>query len=167
MRASFFVAAVHQVIYHAARSAQGPARRPVGASLTVPQERGTVLHWYAPPAEPDGEPELVEPDGRPNVLGRTARPGIYRAVLAGDGRRDDHLFVVNVDTRESNPQRADAEPARQWLGPERTTLVRELNGLASLAERRRRGLPLWNYLLALALAVAVVETYLANVVLKR
>jgi hypothetical protein len=42
-------------------------------------------------------------------------------------------------------------------GPDRLLLV---------VRREREGLPLWNYLFGLALALAVVETFIANVMLR-
>jgi hypothetical protein len=166
MRASFFVPMVHQLVYHAARSARGAAARPVGARLSVAPEQGTVLHWYAPPEPPETEPRRVTPEPEPNVLPAARRPGVYRAVLGGEPGASDRLFVVNLDPRESATRRVEHPVARRRLGPERTTVVADVDMLPDLARRRRSGLPLWNYLLALALAVAVVETWLANVVLK-
>jgi hypothetical protein len=40
--------------------------------------------------------------------------------------------------------------------------VRRIEKLGGIAVRRREGLPLWDYLLALAVLVAVVEGFIGN-----
>lgn len=169
-RAGVFVPVLHQMVYHVARSLRQAAPHEVGVRLEVPAGEGKVVSWYGPPLEEGGQERLLDEDvdpEKPNVLEAARRPGIYRAVCEGDGEREGRLFAVNVDPRESDPERVSDEDAGPLLGAPRALMVRKLDRLGSLARRRREGLPLWDYLLMAAIVLAVVESFIGNVMLKR
>ena len=89
------------------------------------------------------------------------RPGFYFAdIFRPDGIIED-MFVVNTDQGES-----DLTPAEQSelddLVPNRTTFVPMTADLSELLKRQRVGVELWGNMLFLVLALAVVESYMAN-----
>jgi len=154
---SLFVPVVHQMVYHAARSLRRATDLHVGAGLHVPSDDGAVVAWHLP-GEKDAPNETDLDRDDPNLLKTTHRPGIYRAELA-DGER---LFAVNVDPAESSPRRVADDEAGMLLGAPDAVLVRRIEKLGGVAVRRREGLPLWDYLLALAILIAVVEGFIGN-----
>jgi hypothetical protein len=96
-------------------------------------------------------------------LDGAAQPGVYR-VMQGD--RVLRTVAVNEDARESDPTPLDpAEAARrleEMTGrPVRLLDARDGAGVAA-AEGRTVGIPVWTWLLALALAALVAETAVAT-----
>jgi hypothetical protein len=173
----FFLPMLHQMVYYAARSAQGGNSISVGmpyvldlAALDQPVE----VKFYGPPTgnkEADQEPLAVLSSSPASGANRvtfegTTRPGIYRAVYSiGDGQHT-HLFAVNVDSRESDLARIEPEAAAKMLGTPAAKVVEGPERLALVVRREREGLPLWDYLFALAILLALGESYVANVMLK-
>jgi hypothetical protein len=83
-------------------------------------------------------------------------PGVYPLRGAGAERR---LVAVNVDPAESNPARLSAE--------EFQTAVTRLKDTAEAARRveareREDGQHIWRYLLALMIAMLIVESVVAT-----
>jgi hypothetical protein len=52
------------------------------------------------------------------------------------------------------------------LGADGTVIVSDPSRIGLLVRREREGLPLWNYLFALAILLAVAESFVGNVMLK-
>jgi hypothetical protein len=96
-------------------------------------------------------------------LDGAARPGVYRVV---QGERVLRTVAVNEDARESDPTPlAPAEAARRLEEatgrPVRLLDARDGAGLAA-ADGRPSGVPVWTWLLALALVALVAETAVAT-----
>jgi hypothetical protein len=104
--------------------------------------------------------------GQRVLFSLTRRPGIYRATYTIGGVENTRRFAVNVDPRESDSDRIEPEEAGKLLGAASVRVIADAEHAGALAHRERTGLPLWNYAFALALALAVVESYVGNVVLK-
>jgi hypothetical protein len=164
----FFLPLLHQMVYHAARSVGRGASVPVGAPYVLelpPEVAEAAVH--GPPTgakEPEAEPLAVlrAEGGRATFTG-TDRPGVYRAVYrVGEGEQS-RRFAVNVPPQESDMTRADPEEVAAQLGAAAVRVVAEPARLDAVVRRDREGLPLWDYLFALAIAAALVETYVANV----
>jgi hypothetical protein len=173
----FFLPMLHQMVYYAGRSAQGTDRVSVGTPYVLelpPSDEPVEVAFYGParPEEQGKEaPDAVlrsAPAERANrvTFQGTTRPGIYRAVYSVGGAEHVRLFAVNVEGRESAPARIPPEEAARMLGGASVKVVQGPERLALIVRREREGLPLWDYLFALAVALAVAETFVANVLLR-
>jgi hypothetical protein len=178
----YFLPLLHQLVYYTGRSAAEQASTEVGMAYRLritEAEEPVPVHFYPParpaaegeePAEPEPHTVRSEVRGGRNqaVFGGTVRPGIYRAeVELGPERRRLRYFAVNMPSGESNLERLPAEEAGRRLGAEKLAIIRDPERLRQVVERAREGLPLWDFLLVLAVAVAVGETYISNVMLKQ
>lgn len=129
---------------------------------------------------PDGRlrPAVAASVGPPrSVFSETDQVGVYRAYPAG-GEAGGERFAVNLESYESEPRYLDEELAGDVADPqhERITagLVRLLGGhretyyvdrpeaVVEAALSARRGVRLWDTLLAAALLAALIDAWLAN-----
>ena len=169
---SLFLPLVHSLVYRAA-APRGEER----SFLAGTSPRVGLPAWAA------GAPvTLARPDGRDAVSlaetgtdgivtvapGPLDRAGVYRVSFGGPVARTtaaDVAFVVNIDPEESDPARIGlarlAELYAEAAGAE-PVLVEEPEGLDAAISRVRKGFELWDYLLALALSVALFETFFSN-----
>jgi len=171
---SFFLPVLHQMVYYAGRPATGDREVAVGSPYAAelpPSDEPVQVGFFGPAA--DGEDEPVELPGAGStdepgraVLKETARPGVYRVVYTSGDEKHEELFAVNVETRESELDRIDSEEARRMVGARNARVVSDPDGLTMLVRREREGLPLWNHLFALAILLAVAESFVGNVLLK-
>ena len=91
-------------------------------------------------------------------------PGVYRVMQGG---REVRKVAVNGDPRESDPTLATPEEAAEALQAATGRPVRVLDGPAALASLRgedatRAGVPVWTWLLGVALLCLVAETALTT-----
>lgn len=173
----FFLPMLHQMVYYAGRSLQRSRAVSVGMPyvLELPAEAGQVeVKFYGPQdggqKGPD-EPVAVLTSGPAEGANRatfreTGQPGLYRAVYETGGAEQTRRFAVNVEGRESDGTRIRPEDAARMLGAAAVKVVRRPERLALFVRREREGLPLWNHLFALAILLAVAESFVANVMLK-
>ncbi len=176
----YFLPILHRIIYYAAGPEAQESSATVGMAyrLRIPETRGTVNVSFFPPPTPEqlakGQepvPHQVQskPIGGENsaIFDKTDLPGVYRAEIAlGPSVRRVHYFAVNVPVRESNLERLPIGEAAKELGTPDVVAVRNPDELRAIVQRAREGLPLWDFLLALAIIVAACESYVANVALK-
>jgi hypothetical protein len=173
----FFLPMLHQMVYEAGRPGARAESVAVGMPyvLELPQSEQPVDVAFYGPRENGGDgaeaPLAVlraEPvgGGQRVLFSLTRRPGIYRATYTIGGVENTRRFAVNVDPRESDSDRIEPEEAGKLLGAASVRVIADAEHAGALAHRERTGLPLWNYAFALALALAVVESYVGNVVLK-
>jgi len=166
-----FLPLLHQLVYYAGRSATAQGSVPVGTPYVLelaPDGPPVEVAVYGPGGD---EPLAVLTSGpldgaHKAVFTGTRRPGLYRVAYEADGAAHERFFAANVAERESELARIEPEEAAGMLGGAVCRLVRDPGGIARLVRREREGLPLWDYLFAVALAFAVVETFVANVALK-
>lgn len=190
---SFFLPVLHQTVYYASRSATRGQSVPVGMRYALelaPSDDPIEVEFFGPSDESAAEPSAALGTGDPStalgtgderlpvqtvhvpgeadsaVFQRTGRPGIYQAVYTVGHQEHRHLFAVNVEGSESELDRIEPEEARRMLGAPSLKVVREPERLALLVRRERAGLPLWDHLFALAILLAVAESFVGNVVLK-
>ncbi len=172
----WFLPVMHQAIYYVSRASgellSGAAGEPF--ALPVRGVEKPVEVRFLPPPERSGvaaSPVVVRSgldagENRAVFLG-AERPGVYSAEYrAGTETRRAH-FAVNVPPRESELARLTPQEARARLALPRCVVVKDPEQLAAAVRLERHGLPLWDYLLVLALAVAVLEVFVGNVFLKR
>lgn len=172
----YFLPVMHQIVYYVSRSASEQLSGAVGLPYGLPirgSEKPVDVKFLLPPDKPNGPPRgpVVVRSGldageNRAVLTDTSRPGACTAdyTVAGEARRK--VFAVNVPVKESDLARLTPEDARARLGLNKCVIVKEPDKLAAAVRLERHGLPLWDYLLALALAIAVVEIFVGNVWLK-
>lgn len=115
----------------------------------------------AVPLEPANEDDV-----RPMTFQQTHKPGVYRVEYDTTSGSEEQFFAVNVPPIESNVGRISTEKAQQHFG-NNLVVVENPEGLNKSITRQREGLPLWNYLLVLAIALALFETFIANIWLKK
>ncbi len=134
---------------------------------------------------PDGRlrPAVVAGEGRPRkAFGETDQVGVYRAYAAGREEGGER-FAVNLESYESEPRYLDEElvgEARsakhesisagfvRLLGGHRETYyVDRPEAVVEAALSARRGVRLWDALLAAALLAALVDAWLANRISRR
>ncbi len=170
---AMFLPLLHQMVYYAGRSAGRVNSVMVGMpyALDVPATPDPVkVSVYGPAAGEEEQKPLQVTDvpagGGRLVFEQTARPGIYHATWSAGGAEQTQAFAVNVDAAESAPDRMDPEEARKLLGARSCQVVTGADDLGAIVVREREGLPLWNYLFAAAIVLAVVETFVGNVMLR-
>ena len=168
----FYLPLLHQMVYYSGRPAERAADVTVGMPyvLRLPRtDDGPEVSFYGP--GDDEEPlAVLKPEGgeQPQIVfPNTALPGIYRAVYSLEGEQQRRLFAVNVDAAESQFDRVAPEEVAEMLQTGQARVVSEPKNLGQIVQRRRRGLPLWNYLFAAAIVLAVAESYVGNALIKR
>ncbi|MFW6189249.1 MAG: BatA domain-containing protein [Planctomycetota bacterium] len=169
----FFLPLLHQVVYYVGRRGRREGGLTVGEPLVAelpPSSEAREIEVHAP-GEADEPLRTVSVEagraGAVTLLEGADRPGLYRAVWGGDGARRSRPFAVNVPAAESDLEALPAGEVGQALAGRSARTVEDPEGLAEDLRRRREGLPLWNYLFAAALALAVLECWVGNVWLKR
>jgi len=173
----FFLPMLHQMVYYAARSAQGIHSISVGMPYLLDlgaSDQPVGVKFYGPltgTREADQKPLTVLSSSPANGANQvtfegTGRPGIYRAVYSIGDKEHTRLFAVNMDARESDLTRIEPETAAKMLGAPAAKVVEGPERLALAVRREREGLPLWDYLFALAILLVLAESYVANVMLK-
>lgn len=172
----YFLPVMHQVVYYVSRSASEQLSGTVGLPYGLPirgSEKAIDVKFLLPSDKANGAPRGpvavrsgLDAGENKAVLSDTSRPGTYTAeyTVAGEARRK--VFAVNVPVKESDLTRLTPEEARARLGLNKCIIIKEPDKLAAAVRLERHGLPLWDYLLALALIVAVVEIFVGNVWLK-
>jgi hypothetical protein len=176
---SYFLPFMHQLIYYVSQSASVRPSVPVGMSYTykiLDSTEPMQVRFYAPATDEEAEKTEAPADIVKSVIhqgenratfNKTSKPGIYRVEVGAGDNVHRHYFAVNVDAKESDVQRLPPEEARAKLkGEAPITIVEQPDKLGAVVGRHREGLPLWDYLLLIAIIVAVCETYVANVVVK-
>jgi hypothetical protein len=172
----YFLPVMHQIVYYVGRAASEQLSGTVGLSYGLPvrgSDKPVEVKFTPPPVKGNAAPRppvavrsgLAAGENKA-VLADTAQPGVYAAEYAVTGEARRKLFAVNPPPRESDLARLTPEEARARTGLSKCVIVKEADKLASVVRLERHGLPLWDYLLALALAVAVVEIFVGNVWLK-
>ncbi len=171
---AMFLPLLHQMVYYAGRSAGRVNSVTVGMpyAIDVPATPAPVkVNVYGPATGDEKEQKPLQVIDVPAGGGRavfedSARPGIYHATWSAGGAEQTQSFAVNVDPTESAPDRMEPDEARKLLGAASCQVVTRTDDLGAIVLREREGLPLWNYLFALAVVLAVVESYVGNVMLK-
>ena len=139
-----------------------------GRSYTV----GEPVRRHVPGAAPGDGLQAEAPSGRRRYLeprhvdGRLYwaidaidEPGIWR-LRRGDEVVD--LFAVHVDGRESDLSRIDAATAERLFAPGQVHWLTEGDGLVEEVRRSRYGRELWRELLLVAVALLLLELWLAR-----
>jgi len=106
---------------------------------------------------PDGNREVPEGEGDSDIL-VLRRPGIYEMRQANR----THRLAANPDPRESDLTPLSVEDQALWLSAARAPSEEAQAEAAAMGPEQARRQSVWWYLLLLALAIAVVEAYLAN-----
>jgi hypothetical protein len=161
-----FVPLLHRSVLYLARQQARAEEALPGAEVVIRSSVATGGTWTI------RNPEKVDLIATPTPLAfqrtyrfdATDQPGVYK-VLAKEGTLQE--FVVNLDPRESRTQKAtsaEIDALLRRLGIEKSS-VRESNQAETIERavlESRFGVELWKYLLILALAVAVIELFVAR-----
>lgn len=168
----FFLPLIHQLIYYASRAGSEEESVPVGhiKRLVLPQmpepARVRVERVLGPEGARDLAPLDIEPssgrDGVTAEIGPALAPGLYSASWAVKEAKDSVLYAVNVDAQESDLERLAPDEAARQFGGRRVRVVARAEDVAGAIRVEREGLPLWDYLFAAAIALAVLESFIAN-----
>jgi len=151
------------------------------SSLTVGETAVLRITGEEGAAEQTVSIELSHPGGEVELLSATLssgsatrffdgmrRPGIYRFAASGDGPAvtvAPAAIAVNVDPAESDLRTIEVDEALDRLTAFRTEAL-ESRRLESAVAAARRGRPMWDYVLLLALVLLVAETVYGNRVRK-
>ena len=170
----YWLPLVHQMVYYAGRAAGRRVTCRVGLPyrFTIEgTEEPVQVEFYGPGTDPAGEPDhtatsRVEGGSNMAVFRGTDRPGIYRARYEVDGTQHERVFAVNVEPAEGDPQRLAVEEAVEMLKAKNVHVVKDPERIAELVKIQRQGLPVWDYLLMATVAIALCESFVANVWLK-
>jgi len=171
----FFLPLLHQMVYYAAGSDGEELVTLVGMpyELELDGVADSIEVTFRLPDEEGKEEEStivvtseLEQGRNTALFTETLRPGIYRAEYEVDGLPHVRGFAVNVDPQESNLSRLSMQEAAEMLPGGAFNPVPTYAELASIVRREREGLPLWDYLLMLVIAAAVIESFLGNVSIK-
>jgi len=170
----FFLPLVHQMVYYVSRAGSRETTTLVGLAYTldIPGVKEPVqVRFYDPSKESEAEPDQVLTSevaaGKNTVVFHgTRQPGFYRAEYEVGGLTQEHTFAVNVESAEGDLEQVPLDEAAQMLNIKNLRLVAGPDRLAQLVRRERQGLPLWDYLLLATIALAVCESFVANVFLK-
>lgn len=167
----FFLPLLHQLIYYTSRSGSESESIGIGHVKRIRINDADkpvsvkVERLVGPEDTNETEPLTIDskrtPDGWVADFGRTGLPGLYKATFTVGDKEQTVLFAVNVDTEESDLKRLDLQDAtKHFTRPVR--LVSRPEQIAEAVSIEREGLPLWDYLFALALILGVAESYIAN-----
>jgi hypothetical protein len=135
------------------------ARVSLPASIT--QERTPRI------TTPGGTAAFAAQESRPSgptlVFSQTEKAGVY--IVGGDSgatgnSEPAYEIAANIPSRESQTAYAAQEAA--VADPQATVWIDQPEGAMNIVEQARHGMGLWDALLLMALAVALVEPWLAN-----
>lgn len=171
---SYFLPLVHQLVYYLSRSDGESGDVTVGAARTikVTGDRPVELRIIPPPERPDEQPQAISlrtaVAGAENKLLFTgaARPGIYRVEYMAGERRVREAFAASPPPGECDLARLSADEAKTLLGRANLIYSDKPDQISQIIQVQRQGLPLWDYLLLAALALVVLEAFMANVFVK-
>ncbi|MCD6415222.1 MAG: BatA and WFA domain-containing protein [Planctomycetes bacterium] len=164
----FFLPLLHKIVYYTSGLARSESGIVVGSryELRLPRpQKPVTVSFYGPGSEDEPAATVsVAPDAQPCVAAfdGTARPGVYRAVWEAGGAQQTRQFAVNVDTRESKLACIEPERVAAMLGQDRAVALQSPEQARIESRRLSRGLGLWNYLFAAALALAALENWIGN-----
>ena len=169
----WFLPVMHQIVYYMSRTAGEEHSTPVGMARVI-ELRGTdkpvEVGVYAPdtdqPAPRLAIKSALNAGANRAVFRATERPGIYRAEYAVADAPIRQWFAVNVSPSESDLSRYTLAEASEKLGLRNVVPVARPEKIAEVVRTEREGLPLWDYLLAATLLLAVLETFVGNVFVK-
>lgn len=174
-----FLPLLHQIVYYMSRSASESVSTPVGMAyrLKIPDVATSVPVKFFPPRGEDTpredkerQPQVVQSVVENGVNTATFHgvdvPGVYRTEVHAGDKVLRGMFAVNVLPAESNLERIPAHEAAAMLDADKVDIVADAGQLDAVVKRQREGLPLWDYLLAATLVIAVIESLVANVALK-
>jgi hypothetical protein len=166
----FFLPVVHQLLYWASRAGVEAESVPVGRVkvLTVPGAGEGAVVQVARVAGPEdaaageaGEPAALSAKEGAVRFGGTGVPGLYEARWEGAAGTGRTVFAVNVEPEESDLARLEPAEAVAALG-RAVRVVPKAEAVTEAIRVEREGLPLWDYLFAAALCLAVLESFVAN-----
>jgi hypothetical protein len=162
--APLFLPLVHQIV----RESAGLGRQPLYSWVTRRLELSDVL------PDVSGKAQLLGPDGQVVPL-RTSReedrtvvyaedlrtPGIY-SVARGAPGATEAVLAIDADRRESDLRPLSARDLPAVAGIPNLYVAQDRDELMRRLDEHRRGRPLAEPLLWLALALALAEIFLAN-----
>jgi hypothetical protein len=156
---------VHQMVRHLASGGRAGSR-----NLTV----GDVLS-FTPPALPEGaELTIEDPGGERLAAGMSPvaeSPGIYTATVSTAGGRSIRYAAANLPVAESDLRPARAEDVISALSTAEGADEGLPDGQTRLSEDSSRELkvraPYWRYLVIAILGILLLESFVANVRLRR
>lgn len=167
---SFFLPMLHQTVYYLGNLEGDAAGLQVGMPIVLempPGEAAYELVVSGPGSEGARTIRIDVPAGGGKIsFAETNAPGLYRTVWNAAGVPHERAFAVNVAPEESLPGRFSPEDVPALLPSTDSYIVSDARQVTAAVRRMREGLPLWNWLFAAAMLVAVVETWIANVLLR-
>jgi hypothetical protein len=175
----FFPPFLQRLVYHLGSTRVQPRSTTVDTTYRLDPPRdyeSGEIRIYPPRTGEDKsienkpKPVVLEPtkgdETRPLTFSQTAKPGIYRVEYDATKGLRENFFAVNVPQDESDSMSIAMDTARQHFSDD-LVVVQDPEQLGESIARQREGLPLWNYLLLVAIALALFETFIANRWLKQ
>jgi len=159
-RSGFIVPLMHRLVERLSRTSSRPATAIVGEDLVA--RLGDAQAERVEVDLPSGRTlttELRVTGVSTAVVEHVSEPGIYRFHAGG---RTVALGAVNVDPRESDLAPADRSEIEEYLSPLPGTFIEPGARLEEEVLQARYGRELWRARLYVALALLVVEMYLAR-----
>lgn len=158
----FFLPLMHQIVYYGADIGGMQLFVWCADNLRV-SDYGFGIREESRILTPEGKTRSVHvmknKSGKSLFLEDIRSPGFYS--LANNGG-DKPVLAVNIDRRESNLDRIESAELAQLTGIGNLRIAKNESGLMRLIEEHRQGRPVWELLLWLALALFLLETFLAN-----
>lgn len=157
-----FPVLVHQVVRYLNGSKEVADELQVGQSVP-----------FVSSIESGRTPWLVKrPDGRVDTVLLRPEQGFLRGRYVTDGppgiflaereKEEPVTFVVNLDTSESDINRAEADKVQKYYGEKSVQIVRNVDQVLVALQRSREGVRLWPVVLALVAILFILETWLSN-----
>ncbi len=166
---AFFLPVVHQIVRFGSGLGQPPVARHPG--LGVPADDALTAfraddRLLAPSGRAVSVREVRGADDSWYVIEALDESGIYTRLRAGMTTAEP-ACAVNFDRAESRLDTLDPEAVVAWTGLQELRVVRDLAALQRAVQEHRRGRPLSEPLLWLALILAGAEWWLANRIQRR
>jgi uncharacterized membrane protein len=162
-----FVPLVYRLVgYLAQPQGYGDSFYATGSTVELPASvtsRQQALRIKTPAGKAAFFQTEERPAGPALAFSQTDTAGIYTVTAdssAAGGGEPEYLLAVNIPARESRTDYADRDAV--VVDPGTTVWFDAPEGAAREIEQARHGIGLWDMLLLLALAVALVEPWLAN-----
>ncbi len=158
-----FVPILHQIVLTGAGLGREPLHVVLRDGLAlrdlVPPELAEHLAWRGPDGQ-DVAPQLLREEDRTTWRFDELRaPGVY---WAARGEERAPGFALNLDRREADVRPVAATELPKWTGLRRLHVAMDRDELLRKIEEHRRGRPMTEALLWLALVLATAEVILAN-----